>query len=124
MKNQGHHYRRQAAPAPAPAPAPDVEDDRLGGVRENRREVVGVLLVPAQTHERRQVVRLVDDGRVLQRAEVEHSHAAIGSHRREDVLRPVCRCSAMQRSAIRYKEEKRGETQKRKNTPIRANERP
>lgn len=45
---------------------PDVEDDCLGRVGEDSGEVVGVLLVPAEAHERRQVVRLVDDGGVLQ----------------------------------------------------------
>lgn len=45
---------------------PDVKDNRLGGVGEDSSQVVGVLLVPAQAHERRKVVRLVDDGGVLE----------------------------------------------------------
>ena len=81
--------RMPAIPTAIPTAAPDVEDHSLGRVRENGGEVVRVLLVPAQTHERRQIVRLVDDGGVLERAEVEHSNAAIRSHRCKYVLRSV-----------------------------------
>lgn len=68
---------------------PDIQDDRLRRVGQDGGEVVRVLLVPAEPHQRRQVVRLVDDGGVLQRPQVEHAHATIGSHRREDILRPA-----------------------------------
>lgn len=44
---------------------PDIKDDGLSGVRENRGEIVRVLLVPAEPHQRGKVMRLVDNCRVL-----------------------------------------------------------
>ena len=67
---------------------PDVDNDCLGRIREDRSEVVGVLLVPAETHEGRQVGSLVDNRGVLEGSEVKHPHAAVGAHGGEDILRP------------------------------------
>lgn len=71
---------------------PDVKDDRLGRVCEDRRKVIGVLLVPAEPHQGSQVVGLVDDGRVLEGSQVKHADAAVGTHRCEDVLCPARPC--------------------------------
>ena len=62
-----------------------VEHDHLDRVHGNGRQVVGILLVPGDSQQR--IVRrvLVDDGRVLQVAQVEHAHRAVGAHRREHV---------------------------------------
>ena len=46
--------------------SPDVKDDGFCRVCEDGGQIVGVLLVPAQPHERREIVRLVDDGGVLE----------------------------------------------------------
>jgi len=65
---------------------PDVQHDGLLGLGVDGGQEVGVLLVPDDAKQRREVGRLVKDRGVLQRPEVEESQRAVGAHRAEDVL--------------------------------------
>ena len=56
-----------------------VQDDDLAGVHGHGGQVVGVLLIPGQPQQGRVRGVLVDDGRVLQVAQVEHANATVGA---------------------------------------------
>ena len=64
---------------------PDVQDDDLAGVHGDSGEVVGVLLVPGEAEEGRVAGVFVDDGGVLEVAQIEHPHGPVGTNRSEHV---------------------------------------
>lgn len=78
-----------AQPGDGRARDPHVQDDHLGSVHGDGGQVGRVLPVPGQPQERPVLGIFVDDGRVLQMAEVKHADGPIRPHRGEHVPAPA-----------------------------------
>ena len=63
----------------------NVENDDLHGIDGECSEIVRVLFVPGESQQRVMLSVFVDDGRVLEMPEVEHSNGAVGADGREHV---------------------------------------
>jgi len=64
----------------------DVQEEGLGAVSHDGREIIRVLFIPGQAEERGEVGRFIDDGGVDEGAQVEHAHGAIGADGGKEVL--------------------------------------
>jgi len=62
-----------------------IQYDNLDGVHGHGGEIIGILLVPAESKQRLPLHVFVDNGRMLEMTQIEHSDGTVGADRREHI---------------------------------------